>query len=149
MHKEQYKQVLSGVGPSEQCIERILVMTENKTKRIRKGWIIAAAALLVLLCALFTANAATDGALFRGELFQSLRVILNGKEYRLDDYVSLTEEMTDKDGNAVVHYSYALPDGKSIDAYAAENYTAFSADADDLDSMQIVAGDADKEPVTE
>lgn len=138
MNKERYQNAMSGVRPSEQSMERILTMSEKKTKRVKKGWVIALAAVIVLLCALFTANAATDGALFNGELFQNLKVFLNGREYQLDDYVSLKEEITDQDGNAVVHYAYDLPEGKSIDAYAGEGYTAFSVDADDVESVQIV-----------
>lgn len=136
--REQYKKAMSGVRPSAQCTERILSMTEKKQKHLKKGWIIAIAAVLVLLCALFTANAATDGALFNGNLFQNLRVILNGKEYELNDCVSSIEGTTDEHGNPITHYSYDLPDGKSIDAYAAEGYTAFAMDASDAGSVQIV-----------
>ena len=98
--------------------------------------------MLVLLCALFTANAATDGAIFNGELFQNLYVILNGKEYALNDYVDFTEETTDEYGNPITHYSYNLPDGNSIDAYAAEEYTAFAVDADTADRVEIRAEDS-------
>ena len=136
--REQYKKAMSGVRPSAQCTERILSMTEKKKTHLKKGWIIAAAAVLILACALFTANAATDGALFDGTLFQNLRVYLNGEEYEMNEYLNLVEDTTDKDGNPVVHYSYELPDGKSVDAYAAEEYTAFAVDADDADSIRIM-----------
>ena len=145
MHKEQYQKSLSGVRPSAQCTERIIAMTEKKQTHLKKGWIIAAAAVLVLLCALFTANAATDGALFDGTLFQDLRVRMNGKEYELNDYLNLAEETTDKYGNPITHYSYALPDGNSIDAYAGEEYTPFAVDADTADRVEIF-GENSSEP---
>ncbi|MBQ7541980.1 MAG: hypothetical protein IJT44_06790 [Clostridia bacterium] len=116
-------------------------MTEKKQKHLKKGWIIAAAAVLVLLCALFTANAAADGAIFNGKLFQDLHIFLNGEEFTYE--LTGAERTTDQDGNPVDHYSIALPDGKSIDAYAAEEYTAFAVDADDADSIQIVGTDED------
>lgn len=137
MNKDQYRKALSGVRPSGQSMERIMNMTEQKTKQFKKGWIIALAAAVILLCALFTANAATDGALFDGTMFQNLKIRLNGKEYDMNDYLDLAESTTDKDGNPVVHYSYNLPDDKKIDAYAAEDYTAFAVDADDAESVQI------------
>ena len=139
--REQYKSAMSGVRPSALCTERILHMTEKKQKHLKKGWIIATAAVLILLCALFTANAATDGAIFNGNLFQNLRIFLNGEEYTFE--LSDAERTTDKDGNPVDHYSIELPDGKSIDAYAAEEYTAFSLDAQDVDTVRIVGGDAE------
>lgn len=145
--REQYRKAMSGVRPSAQCTERILSMTEKKQKHLKKGWIIAIAAVLVLLCALFTANAATDGALFNGNLFQNLRVILNGKEYELNDYVASIEGTTDEYGNPITHYSYDLPGGKSIDAYAAEGYTAFAVSADDAGSVQIMGDSTEPDGV--
>ena len=139
--RESYKKAMSGVRPSAQCTERILNMPKENRKHLKKGWIIAVAAAAILLCALFTANAATDGALFNGTLFQDLRVILDGKEYRLNDYLSSKETITYEDGYALEHYSYDLPDGMSIDAFAGEEYTAFAVDANDADSIQIVGGD--------
>lgn len=138
MNKERYRKALSGVRPSEQSMERIKTMTEKNTKHFKKGWVIAIAAALILVCALFTVNAATDGALFNGTIIHDLKVKLNGQEYNMDDYLSLTEDTTDKDGNPVVKYSYDLPDGKKIEAYAAESYTAFSMDAEDVNSIEIV-----------
>lgn len=142
MH-EQYKQAMSGVRPSAQCTERIINMTNQKRYRVRKGWLAAAIVAAVLLCAAFTANAATNGALFDGTLFQNLHIFLNGKEYTYT--LSAPERSTDKDGNPVDHYSIDLPDGKTIDAYAAEEYTAFSVDADDVQSIQIVGTDDETE----
>ena len=142
MNKKQYQNALSGVRPSEQSIERILSMTENKQKHVKKGWIIALAAAFILACALFTVNAATDGAVFNGELIHGLIVRINNKEMRLEDYAYTVEDTTDKDGNPVVHYSFDLPEGKSIDAYAAEEYTAFGIDAQDAESVQMIFGEA-------
>ena len=80
---------------------------------------------------------ATDGAVFNGELIHGLIVRINNKEMRLEDVSYTVEDTTDKDGNPVVHYSFDLQDGKSIDAYAAEEYTAFAVDAQDAESVQI------------
>ena len=146
MNKDRYQNALSGVRPSEQSIERILSMTENKQKHIKKGWIIALAAAIILVCALFTVNAATDGAVFNGELIHGLIVRINNKEMRLEDCAYTVEDTTDKDGNPVVHYSFDLPDGKSVDAYAAEEYTAFGMDAQDAESVQIISGEAQTDP---
>ena len=140
MH-EQYKQALSGVRPSAQCTERILSMTEKKHTHLKKGWIIAAAAVLVLLCALFTANAATDGALFDGRLLHGLRLVIDGKELILNDYEVDVYTTTDQDGETVMRHEYALPNGAEIRADVAEEYTAFAMDADDADSMVIVGAD--------
>jgi hypothetical protein len=137
MNKARYQKAFSGVRPSEQCIERIIAMSENQRKPVKKGWIIALAAAFILLCALFTANAATDGAIFNGELFEGLIVRFNGKETRLNDYEYTVELTTDANGEEVVRYSFDLPDDKRIDAYVAEEYTAFSMDADDVESVQI------------
>jgi phage-related protein len=145
VNKDRYQNALSGVRPSEQSIERILSMTENKQKHIKKGWIIALAAAIILVCALFTVNAATDGAVFNGELIHGLIVRINNKEMRLEDCAYTVEDTTDKDGNPVVHYSFDLPDGKSVDAYAAEEYTAFGMDAQGAESVQIF-GEAQTDP---
>lgn len=138
MHKEQYQKAFSGVRPSEQSVERILTMTEKKQNHVKKGWIIALAAALILLCALFTANAATDGAIFNGELIRGLIVRINGKDTLLEDYLITIEETTDENGDPVVKHSYDLPDDKKIEVYAAENYTAFAMEASNADSDQIM-----------
>ena len=140
MH-EQYKKAMSGVRPSAQCTERILSMTEKKQTHLKKGWIIAAAAVLVLLCALFTANAATDGALFDGRLLHGLRLVIDGKEFILNDYEVDVYTTTDQDGETVVRHEYALPNGAEIRADVAEEYTAFAVDADDVDSIRIMGDD--------
>lgn len=136
MNKERYTSALSGVRPSDQAVERILTMTK-KQAHVKKGWIIVAAAVFILACALFTVNAATDGAVFNGELIHGLIVRINGKETRLENYAVKVENTTDADGNPVVRYSYDLQDGKSIDVYAAEDYTAFAVDAQDAESVHI------------
>ncbi len=120
MNKDQYQKAFSGVHPSEQSIERIIAMSENKRKTVKKGWIIALAAALILLCALFTANAATDGSIFSGEMLHGLIVRFNGKETRLDDYEVMVELTTDEQGEEVVKHSYGLPDNKKVEVYSAK-----------------------------
>ena len=143
MH-EQYRKAMSGVRPSAQCTERILSMTEKKQTHLKKGWIIAAAAVLVLLCALFTANAATDGALFDGRLLQGLRVWINGEDYNLSDYQVDVYTRLDENGDNVVRHDYALPNDIEIHADVAEDYTAFSVDGD-ADSIRIQGTPATEE----
>ena len=139
--REQYKKSMSGVRPSAQCTERIMNMTEKKRHRIGKGWLVAAIVAAVLLCAAFTANAATDGALFDGRLLHGLRLVIDGKEFLLNDYEVDVYTTTDQDGETVVRHEYALPNGAEIRADVAEEYTAFAMDADDVDSMVIVGAD--------
>ena len=145
MNKEQYQKSLSGVRPSAQCEERIIAMTEKKQKPMKKGWIIAAAAVLILLCALFTANAATDGALFDGRLLHGLRLVMDGKEFYLNDYEVDVYTTTDQDGETVVRHEYALPNGAEVRADVAEDYTAFAVDADTAERVEIV-GENNREP---
>lgn len=128
--RERYRQALSGVRPSAQCTERIIKMAEKKQHRIKKGWLAAAIAAIVLLCAVFTANAATDGAVFDGRLLHGLRLVLDGKVFFLDDYQVDVYTLTDKDGNTVVRHEYAAPNDVEIYADVAEEYTAFSLDGD-------------------
>ena len=144
MH-ESYKKAMSGVRPSAQCTERIITMTEKKQTHLKKGWIIAAAAVLVLLCALFTANAATDGALFDGRLLQGLRLVFDGKEFYLNDYEVDVYTTTDQNGETVVRHEYALPNGAQVRADVAEEYTAFSMDADTADQVEI-SGEETSDP---
>lgn len=137
MNKERYKNAFSGVRPSDQCIERIVSMTDNKKKTLKKGWIVAIAAVLILACALFTVNAATDGAIFQSELFQGIIVRFNGAESRITDFEYTAERTTDSEGNEVVKYSFDLPNDGNVDVFVAEDYTALSLDSADLDSVQI------------
>ena len=145
MH-EPYKQAMSGVRPSAQCTERILTMTEKKQTHLKKGWIIAFAAVLILLCVLFTANAATDGALFDGRLLHGLRLVFDGKEFDLNDYEVDVYTTTDQNGETVVRHEYALPNGAEVRADVAEEYTAFSLDAETADRVEIRGEDTGEQP---
>lgn len=142
MH-ERYKKAMSGVRPSAACTERILNMTEKKQKHFKKGWIVAAAVAAILLCALFTANAATDGALFDGSVLQNLRIIFNGQEVEFSEEQIDVYTVTNENGETVVRHEYALPNGNKVYADTAEDHTAFAMDADDVGSVQIVGADED------
>lgn len=110
-----------------------MAMTEKKQHRVKKGWIAVAIAAALLLCAAFTANAATDGALFDGRLQNGLRLIVDGKEFNLSDYQIDVHTVSDENGNTVVRHEYALPNGAEIHADVAEDYTAFCVNDDGLD----------------
>lgn len=133
---EKYRQAMSGVRPSAQCTERIMKMTKKKQHRIKKSWLAVAIAAIVLLSVVFTANAATNGAVFDGRLLHGLRLVFDGKEFSLDDYQVDVYTFTDKDGNTVVRHEYAAPNGVEIFADVAEDYTAFSLDGD-IDNNEI------------
>lgn len=140
MH-ESYKKAMSGVRPSAQCTERIMHMTENKPHRIHKGWLAAAIAAVLLLCAAFTANAATDGALFDGRLLDALRVRIGGQEYALSEHQINVYTTTDENGDTVVRHEYALPNDVTVYADTAEAYTAFSLEGDAGSEVRIVSPD--------
>ena len=138
--REQYRKAMSGVRPSAECTERIMEMTERKQRRSKKGWLAVAIAAAVLLGAAFTANAATDGALFDGRLLHGLRLVMDGKEFALSDYQVAVHTVTDENGETVVQHDYALPNGAEIHASVAENYTSFSVDSSDsYDSIRVEA----------
>lgn len=138
--REQYRKAMSGVRPSAECTERIMEMTERKQHRSKKGWLTVAIAAAVLLGAAFTANAATDGALFDGRLLHGLRLVMDGKEFVLSDYQVAVHTVTDENGETVVQHDYALPNGAEIHASVAENHTSFSIDSSDFDdSVRIEA----------
>ena len=100
MLRDNYKKAFSQINPSEETIERIFEMTEKKhIKRIHKGLIIAIAVIATLLCGAFTANAATDGALFEG-----ISLIINGEKVDLGDYIVNHKFYVDENGNKIDEY---------------------------------------------
>lgn len=62
-NKELYIDVMSGIQPSENVIERIMDMTDSKRKfKPKKGLIAVLVVIAILAFGGITANAATDGA---------------------------------------------------------------------------------------
>lgn len=132
MNKEKYKQVWSQIYPSDEAVERILDMTQNKKKRFKfKGIIIAAAVIAALFCGTLTANAATDGALFAG-----VHMILNGEKVNIVDYVKNYESYTDENGNEIVSFEVELPEDEenSSASIVIEGDAKASSDKNGVDS---------------
>lgn len=115
MNKNNYKKAFSQVRPSDEAIERIFEMTEKKNRKIKhKGLIVAIACLVALLCGTLTANAATDGALFDG-----IKLIVNGEEANLMDYLKVHRKYVTEDGKQVEEYEFVASDesGKEVQSF--------------------------------
>ena len=90
MNKERYKQAFSNIHPSNEAIERIFDMTQKKTKRIKFKVLLTAAIVIALsVCAVFSANAATDGA-----VFEAAKLIINGENVNIVDYIKTYKSYT-------------------------------------------------------
>lgn len=102
MNREDYKRVFSHVSPSEETIERILNMAEKKQKRFKlKAVLLAAAVVILMLCTLIAADAATGGDVFKLEV--------NGEQVGVVDYVVKTYTGTDENGNEFVYEAVEIP----------------------------------------
>lgn len=118
MNSDNYKKAFSNICPSDERLERIFDMTEKK-KRVRglkKGLIAVMAGIIALMCGALTANAATDGAFFDG-----VKLILNGEEVNISDYLKEHKSYTKEDGEVVNEYTFDVPEGEgsiSIEAGA-------------------------------
>lgn len=107
MNKEYYKNTFSKVCPSDETIERIFNITEEKSKKLKhKGLIIVLAVIFTLICGTFTVNAVTDG-----ELFNGIKVFINGNEVNAEDYIKNYRTYKDEEtGENVVSYNIEIPD---------------------------------------
>ncbi len=106
MNKNDYKRTFSQIRPSDETIERIFEMSESKNKKMKhRGLVIAIVCLMALLCGTLTANAATDGALYEG-----VKLIINGEDVNLGDYIKNYKTYTRDDGTEVAEYEFELPD---------------------------------------
>lgn len=107
MNKDNYKNAFSQVRPSEETVERIFEMSETKKRGFirHKGLIAIVACLIALLCGTLTANAATDGALFEG-----LKLVVNGEDVDIADYIKSHKEYETDDGIVVNEYEFELDD---------------------------------------
>lgn len=130
MNKADYKRTFSAVHPCEEAMERIFTLTERKPQKIRwKGLLAAVAVVTILLCGTLSANAATDGKLFKSveaianadevklaekanddePFFNRIKVVVNGEEMRLNEYFATQY----KDGD-VINVDIAAPDGDKL-----------------------------------
>ena len=107
MNKERYKQAFSNIHPSDEAIERIFDMTQKKTKRIKFKVLLTAAIVIALsVCAVFSANAATDGA-----VFEAAKLIINGENVNIVDYIKAYKSYT-YNGVDYEEYEFEIPDGE-------------------------------------
>lgn len=109
MNSDNYKKAFSNIRPSDERLERIFDMTEKKKRArgVKKGLIAVMAVIVALMCGALTANAATDGALFDG-----VRLIINGEEVSISDYLPVIRSYINDDGEVVDEYTFALPEGE-------------------------------------
>lgn len=139
MNSDNYKRAFSDIRPSDERLERIFDMTEKsrRAKGIKKGLIVVIAVLSVLMCGALTANAATDGALFEG-----VKLVINGEEASVSDYLKTHNSYTTDDGMVVDEYTFDLPDNAgSISVETVEDISqsaAGSAESKDDDAAAIV-----------
>ena len=115
MLRDNYKKAFSQINPSEETIERIFEMTEKKrSKKIRKGLIIAIAIIVTLLCGVLTANAASNGALFDG-ISNEIGFKINGED--VEDLTSrILKSFVDKGGTGSERYQIDLDGDGEVDS---------------------------------
>lgn len=108
MNRDNYKKAFSQVSPSEEVIGRIFDMTEKKSKKFRfKGVLIAAAVIILMICTLVAADAATDGDVFKLEV--------NGRQVNIFDYIITNSyTYTDEEGELQVVYEIEDEEQESI-----------------------------------
>lgn len=103
-NKELYIDVMSGIQPSKDVIERIMDMTNQKKKfRPRKSLIAVLVVIAMLAFGGITANAATDGAVAE-YISNTVKVLVNGKE--TDSTVT-----TDENGGKHIEIDGKVQDG--------------------------------------
>lgn len=114
MNSDNYKKAFSNIRPSDERLERIFDMTEKKKRArgFKKGLIVVIAVMSVLMCGALTANAATDGALFEG-----VRLVINGEEANISDYLKTHNSYKNDDGDVVDQYTFDLPDDAGSISY--------------------------------
>lgn len=79
-NKEMYIEVMSNIQPSEDVIERIMDMTNQKKKIMpRKSLVTVLIVVALLAFGGITANAATDGEV-ANYISNTVQVLINGKE---------------------------------------------------------------------
>ena len=107
MNRENYIAAFSKVYPSDECIERIMNMTNEKKKKIFYKPLIAVAVIIsLLLIGGIMANAATDGKVAESAktVFDRItsfpvKVTEDGKVVEENEYVT---EIYEKDGKTIL-----------------------------------------------
>ncbi|MCM1285083.1 MAG: hypothetical protein NC213_04680 [Acetobacter sp.] len=133
MNSDNYKKAFSNIRPSDKRLERIFDMTEKKKRArgFKKGLIVVIAVMSVLMCGALTANAATDGALFEG-----VKLVINGEEANISDYLKNHNSYKNDDGDVVDQYTFDLPDDAGSISYemvggAADNTASIEIQTDE------------------
>ena len=93
-----YQCTMSQLRPSNELMEKLM---NNQTKitrhrRLTKPLLIAAVIMALLVCGMLGANAATNGALFKG-----VSLILNGEKVDINRYAT-SDSYIDDEGNVKI-----------------------------------------------
>lgn len=93
-----YQCTMSQLRPSNELMEKLM---NNQTKitrhrRLTKPLLIAAVIMALLVCGILGANAATNGALFKG-----VSLILNGEKVDINRYAT-SDSYIDDEGNVKI-----------------------------------------------
>lgn len=108
MNKEVYKSVFSAVHPSDECIERIMDMKNNKSRKrtVARTLIALAAIISLIVISGVVANASTDGKIAESAKTViskitafPVRVSENGKPVDESGYIT---ELTEENGESVL-----------------------------------------------
>ncbi len=111
-NKEKYINSFSGVEPSDEIKERILNMASTKKRYSFKALAVVFAALVLIATAMFTANAATDGAIgekiseVSKEITEKISVMFNGEEIEVTVKQTV---VTDENGDSNI-FEIILPE---------------------------------------
>lgn len=118
MNKTEYKKAFSQIQPSDEVVERILEMSEKKKLMPKtKTLLVAIAVIAVLVCATFSVNAATDGAVasyvtekasqvLPENISNIFNIVINGKKVDVDTDKITHETLSTPDGVQYEHYEY-------------------------------------------
>ncbi len=111
-NKKKYISSFSGVEPSDEIKERILNMASTKKRCSFKAFAVVVAVLIMVTAALFTANAATDGAIgekiseVSKEITEKISIMFNGEEIEVTVKQTV---VTDENGDSNI-YEIILPE---------------------------------------
>ncbi len=113
-NKEKYINSFSAVEPSDEIKERILSMTDSKKRTPLRVIAIVALTIAMMMLAMFTANAATDGAVYEKisevskEISRKMVVMINfnGEDIPVEAKETVT---IDEDGKKSVSVLVDLP----------------------------------------
>lgn len=141
-NKEKYINSFSAVEPSDEIKERILSMTDLKKRTPLRVVAIVALTIAMMMLAMFTANAATDGAVYEKisevskEISRKMVVMINFNGE--DISVKAKETVTiDEDGKKSVSILVDLP---SIENGETDGEIAIALDG----AIEDVIGESEK-----